>query len=82
MVEEVGINESYLCRLFKAKTGYTFLEYLQRYRIKKALELMQDQGLRVNEIARKTGFTDMSYFSSVFKKYMGVSPSSYMNGEM
>jgi len=78
--EHIGITESYLSRLFKSRTGHCFLEYLRSYRIKKALDLMQDQGRRINEVARDTGFRDMSYFSSTFKKIVGLSPSQYQNG--
>lgn len=78
--EHVGITESYLSHLFKSKTGYSYLEYLRQHRIKKALELMRNQSRRINEVARDTGFRDMSYFSSLFKKYVGVSPSQYRNG--
>jgi two-component system response regulator YesN len=76
----IGISESYLSRLFKQKVSLTFLEYLRNYRLKKALELMKDQSLRINEIARRTGFRDMSYFSEVFRKHVGVTPSRYLNG--
>lgn len=76
----IGITESYLSRLFKSKTEYSFLEFLRDHRIKKALELMKDQGRRINEVARDTGFRDMSYFSSIFKKQTGMSPSQYQNG--
>ena len=76
----IGITESYLSRLFKQKVSQTFLEYLRNYRLKKALELMKDQSLRINEIARQTGFRDMSYFSEVFRKHIGMTPSRYLNG--
>lgn len=78
--ESIGISESYLSRLFKQKISLTFLEYLRNYRLKKALELMKDQSLRINEIARQTGFRDMSYFSEVFRKQIGMTPSRYLNG--
>jgi two-component system, response regulator YesN len=79
-VEYIGISESYLSRLFRIKTSYSFLEYLRFHRLTKALELMKDQGKRINEIARETGFQDMSYFSRTFRKYIGVAPSHYLNG--
>ncbi len=79
-VEYIGISESYLSRLFRMKTSYSFLEYLRFHRLKKALVLMKDQGKRINEVARETGFQDMSYFSKTFRKYIGVSPSNYLNG--
>ena len=76
----IGITESYLSRLFKQKTGYTFLEYLRNHRLKIALELMKDRTVRINEVARKTGFRDMSYFSEVFRKHVGMSPTRFLNG--
>ncbi|MBN2658547.1 MAG: helix-turn-helix domain-containing protein [Spirochaetales bacterium] len=75
-----GISESYLSRLFKERTGSSFQVYLRHYRLKKALELMQDRNRRINEIARETGFRDMSYFGSEFRKYAGMSPSEYQKG--
>jgi two-component system response regulator YesN len=78
--ESIGITESYLSRLFRTRTTYSFLEYLRNQRLKKALEMMNNQGVSINEVARMTGFRDMSYFSGVFKKHIGVSPSRYLNG--
>lgn len=78
--ESIGITESYLSRLFRTKTSYSFLEYLRYHRLKKALEIMNNQGVRINEVARMTGFRDMSYFSGIFRKYIGVSPRQYLNG--
>lgn len=78
--EHVNITGSYLSRLFKTKTSYSFLEYLRMYRIKTALSLMNEQDCLISEVARNTGFNDMSYFSSVFRKYIGISPSTYING--
>lgn len=76
----VGISENYLARLFRQKTGYSFIEYLREYRIQRALELLSDQNLRVGEVANLTGFRDASYFSSVFHRYVGVTPKEYQNG--
>lgn len=78
--ENSGISESYLSRLFKEKTGSSFQDYLRNFRLNKALELMKDRSRRINEIARETGFRDMSYFGTVFRKYTGMSPSEYQRG--
>ncbi len=78
--EYIRISESYLSRLFRIKTSYSFIEYLRFHRLKKTLELMKDREKRINEIARETGFRDMSYFSRTFRKYIGVSPRDYLNG--
>ncbi len=81
IAESIGITESYLSRLFKQKTGYSYVEYLRNTRLHRAMEMLQDQSRRVNEIAYQTGFRDMSYFSSIFKKHFGILPSQYQNGE-
>ena len=76
----IGITECYMSRLFREKTGYTFLEYLRNHRLTAALELLKDQSLRINEIAQMTGFRDMSYFIAVFRKHIGTTPGRYQNG--
>ena len=76
-----GITQSYLSRLFRRRTGRSFVEYLRDIRIERAKELMADKSLRVNEIARQVGFRDMSYFSIQFRRCVGVSPSAYVRGE-
>ncbi len=78
IASHVGINESYISSLFKEKTNYCFLEYLMGYRIKKAMELFRSHKLRINEVARESGFQHMSYFSRIFRKHVGVSPSQYI----
>ena len=75
---EHHVSLSYLSREFKNQTGYTFLEYLTNYRMKKAKEFI-DRGIdRVNELCNLVGYEDPKYFSMTFKKIHGVSPSEYM----
>ena len=76
----IGITESYLSRLFKLKTGDSFLAYIRNYRLTVVLEELKDQTKRINEVARDAGFHDMSYFSSQYKKYVGMTPNQYQNG--
>ncbi len=71
----LSITESYLSRIFKRETTYTFLEYLSRYRIKKACELMREEDMKIYQIAELVGFEDSRYFSAVFKKYLGKTPT-------
>ncbi len=77
---ELGITQGYLSRIFKERTNYTFLEYLTSYRLRKALKLLQDRSLRINEIAHQTGFQDHGYFTHLFRRYMGVTPGQFRNG--
>lgn len=74
-------SESHLFKLFKAKTGYTVLEWITHYRMKEAITLMKTPSARIYEIAGKVGYKDVRYFSSVFKKHFGVTPTEYRNTE-
>lgn len=80
VAEKLGITQSYLSRLFKEKTSYTFLEYLTCYRLRKALKLLQERSLKISAIAHQTGFRDHGYFTQLFRRYMGVTPGQFRNG--
>jgi two-component system, response regulator YesN len=82
VAEQLGITQSYLSRLFKEKTSYTFLEYITCYRLRKALQLLQNRSLKINEIAHQTGFRDHGYFTQLFRRYMGVTPGQFRNGSL
>lgn len=64
---------------FKEETNYTFNDFLNRYRILKAVELLKEGDLMVYEIANSVGFGNYKYFSQVFKKYVGSSPTDFIN---
>lgn len=70
-----AINTSYLGQIFKKETGESFTNYVNKYRIEKAKELLSHSSLRVYEIAEKVGFTDYHYFLRIFKKITGVIPT-------
>ena len=72
----LGLNRSYLTRLFKEATGYTLQEYLLSYRMKIALKLLSENKLSVSEIAEAVGYTDTFTFSKAFKRHFHQSPSS------
>jgi AraC-like DNA-binding protein len=71
------MSPSRFCREFKSAFGVTFLEYLTNYRIAKAKRLLANPGMSVTDVAAAVGFTDPSYFTRVFRKQEGVSPSEY-----
>jgi len=77
IADHLHISESYLSKLFKSKTSYTFLEYCTNYRIKKAAELLMDERNKVYEIADKVGYPDSRYFSTLFKKQIGLTPTEF-----
>lgn len=73
--EKYEMSPSYMNSKFKKEVGYTFNDFLNRYRIMKANELLQTQPhLKIYEIAERVGFSDYKYFIKVFKKYVGYPP--------
>lgn len=75
VAEKLFITESYLSRLFKKETSYTFVDYLNRYRLLKALELMRDSSIKIYQIAELVGFKDARYFSHIVRKYLSMTPT-------
>jgi len=73
----VQLNTVYMGSLFRKKTGYTINEYTQRIRINKACDMLATGEYSVSETALKCGFEDIFYFSKVFKKIIGLSPSEW-----
>lgn len=76
-----NISLSHLCRRFKQMTGKSFTEYLSDKRIARAVELLVHTEKTVAEIGEATGYLDYFYFSKVFKKKMGITPSAYRRRE-
>lgn len=79
IAQSLGLSEGHLSHTFKKETDYTLLNYLTRYRIHKAMELLRDCRLKVYEVAEQVGYRDITHFSTTFKKLTGVSPSEYQD---
>lgn len=73
----VNLSPQHLSRIFKKEKGVTFIDSLTSVRIRKAIELFQDDELKMYDIAEQTGYATQHYFSNVFKKKLGVSPVEY-----
>ena len=73
----MNISPVYLSRLFKKEEGINFLDYLNQYRIDAAKKLLQNPQYNVLEAADMTGFKNTRYFSKIFKKNVGLTPSEY-----
>lgn len=73
----VGIDRSYLYRLFKEKMGVSPKKYIMEYKLKTAAKLLKETNLSVGQVALSTGFDDQLYFSTAFRSYYGVAPTKY-----
>lgn len=82
IAEAVNTNPSYLSRVFKRERGETLTEYITKARIEKAKTLLQMPDSLIYHVADAVGFRDAAYFSTIFKKYVGVSPKSYKQRHM
>lgn len=75
----MGLTSTYLNSRFKEETHYTFNDYLNRYRILRAVEMLKKDEMKVYEIADAVGFQDYKYFIQVFKKYIGCPPIKFIH---
>ncbi len=75
LAKYLGVNRSYLTVVFKKETGLSPQEYLVRYRLEKAAELLQNGSLSLRQVACKVGYADPFTFSKVFKSHYGQPPS-------
>lgn len=80
LAQELGLSEDYLCVLFKAEYGLTIWEYLNRYRIWHAANLLGTTTLPVEVVAKMSGFTSSPYFSRMYRRLTGKAPSAFRNG--
>lgn len=76
----IGLNPSYLSRIFKEETKSTFSEYLNRVRIDAARNLLESGQYSLKQISSQAGFSSYNYFFRVFKEMTGVTPQTYLNG--
>ena len=74
---KLGFDQSYFCRIFKTATGATFTEYLNFVRICKAEKMLLKTRDSILEISEAVGFSSVSYFNRIFKKYRNCSPRTY-----
>ena len=81
VAEVFFLNPSYLSRIFKQKTGITFIDYLNEVRIQHACDYLLRSDLKIFEIAEKVGIPNPDYFGKCFRKKMGVSIKEYRKGK-
>lgn len=69
----------YMAKLFKKETGISLKQYLSDYRIRAAKELLARPDVRISDVAQEVGFDNFSYFSTVFRKAVGMTPNEWHN---
>lgn len=77
MASYAGVSERHLARCFVQEAGLSPIDYLNRFRVVQARRLLDEGGMNITEIMNAVGFRDSSYFSRVFRREVGMSPSAY-----
>ena len=75
--DRIGFNPTYFSSVFKKETGKNFLEYLTEIRIQNAKQILLDTDKNIVDVCEQVGFKDFKYFTKIFKKTTGLSPSDY-----
>lgn len=76
-----GLSVSHFSSVFRHSTGHAPLEYFNMIKIQEACRLLDYSSMRINQICHKVGIDDSYYFSRLFSKVVGMSPTEYMNRE-
>ena len=77
--EKTYISKHHLCRIFKENMGVTIGEFIRKRRISVAKQLLRNNDYKITEIAQKCGFSDNGFFTKVFSKEVGITPSAFRN---
>ena len=77
IAENVYLSPNYLSSLFKKKMDKTISQYIADVRVQHARELLRDRSLKLYDVAVQAGYKDANYFTKIFKKAVGVTPSEY-----
>lgn len=77
IAQQVRMNESYMCTVFKEQVGKSIISYINEKKMQLAVHLIENTDIYIKEVAKQVGITDPFYFNRLFKKYYGVTPSRY-----
>ncbi|MCV4566526.1 AraC family transcriptional regulator, partial [Escherichia coli] len=77
VAQSLNVSPVYLSRIIKQELGVSFVNLLTEIRIKKAIQLLTSTDLTINEISERVGYDTQHYFSTAFKKAVGMPPNQY-----
>ncbi len=77
IAKEIGISHSVVYKKIKSLTGMSLVEFIRDFRLKRAAQLLEQYDLPVTDVCYKVGFSDRRYFSQMFKKRFGKTPSEF-----
>ena len=81
LAEHLGMSRTLFYNKIRSITGMTPVDFYRKYHVERAAQMMRGEGLTVSEACYASGFSDPKYFSEVFKKFMGATPSEYRNNK-
>jgi len=79
--QELGISSRHLSRLFHTQLGQTFVHYVQEQRVQKAKDWLLNSDIAIKDIAERTGFESVHYFTRVFTRKLGVAPAKFRKAQ-
>ncbi len=79
VAEHVAVSPQYFSKLFKDESNINFIDYLTHIRVREAKRLLKEQGHTVKEISFNVGYNDPNYFSRIFKKIEGKTPTEFLS---
>ena len=82
LAKELGLNRTYLCKMFAEETGETPGKYVTRVKMEEAMRLMDITAKSISEIAEYLGYSSQSHFQRVFRKFTGMTPGQYKSRGM
>jgi len=78
---KLEVTSSYLSKLLKKETGFSFIDYVTDVRINRAMCIMEDTTIKIYDVAELIGYSNQHYFCRAFKKVVGTSPTEYKRGK-
>ncbi|KAB3531117.1 response regulator transcription factor [Alkaliphilus serpentinus] len=79
VAKEINMSYHYFSKFFKDSTGKNFVDYLTELRIEKSKQILRDSSINIKEVCFEVGYNDPNYFSKIFKKITGITPTDYRN---